>query len=197
LRTGTEQEKERALAIIRRENWLVNVYVINDPVNADNNGKVKVLRFGRQLHKIIMGAIEGDEAEDFGPRIFDLSPKGCNLRIKVEKQGDYPTYVSSKFSSPKEIEGLDLSAYEKVYNSAFDLETYVTVKSYDELKELLDKHYNGTTHEHSVVEKVDVKVSAPVPEVEAIIASKKVAPKPISKKETTEDDTISDLLKDL
>jgi len=197
LRTGTEQEKERALAIIRRENWLVNVYVINDPVNADNNGKVKVLRFGRQLHKIIMGAIEGDEAEDFGPRIFDLSPKGCNLRIKVEKQGDYPTYVSSKFSSPKEIEGLDLSSYEKVYNSAFDLETYVTVKSYDELKELLDKHYNGTTHEHSVVEKVDVKVSAPVPEVEATIASKKVAPKPVSKKETTEDDTISDLLKDL
>lgn len=189
LRTGTEKEKEKALAIKRRENWLVNVYVVNDPVNQDNNGKVKLLRFGRQLHKIIMDAIEGEEAAELGPRIFDLSPKGCNLKIKVEKQGDYPTYVSSKFSTPKEIEGLDEDSYKKIYNSAFDLESYVSVKSYDELKEALDTHYHGTkdVDDEPVVE-TSKKSSAPAPVVN-VTTSKKV--------EAEDDEKISELLKDL
>jgi len=192
LRTGTEKEKEKALAIKRRENWLVNVYIINDPVNSDNNGKVKLLRFGRQLHKIIMDAIEGEEAAELGPRIFDLSPKGCNLRIKVEKQGDYPTYVSSKFSTPKEIEGLDEDDYKKVYNSSFDLESYVSVKSYEELKNLLDAHYYGTKD----VEEdgaVTAEVKAPKPSVNVTINSKKAE----TKETTADDQQIDELLKDL
>lgn len=194
LRNGTEAEKTKALAIKRRENWMVNVYVVNDPVNAENNNKVKIVRFGRQLHKIIMDAIEGEEAAELGPRIFDLSPKGCNLKIKVEKQGDYPTYVSSKFAIPKEIEGLDEDSYKKIYNSAFDLESYVSVKSYDDLKVLLDTHYHGTkdvdddTSEAATI-KPQQKTSAPVPVVEVKSTSKS--------KVEDEDSTINDLLKDL
>ena len=107
LRTGTEAEKEKAKAIGRSEKWLVNVYVVNDPVNPENNGKIKILRYGKQLQKIIADAIEGEDSEDFGPRIFDLSPNGCNLKVKVEKQGEYPSYVSSKFSMPSAIADLD------------------------------------------------------------------------------------------
>jgi len=189
LRNGTEKEKGKALAIKRRENWLVNCYVVNDPVNSDNNGKIKVIRFGRQLHKIIMDAIEGEEAAELGARIFDLSAKGCNLRIKVEKQGDYPTYVSSKFSTPKEIEGLDEADFNKIYNSAFDLETYVTVKSYDELKTILDEHYHGTKD----VEETETvqETSAPKPTVEV------VAKKATKKATEDDDDSIKELLKDL
>ena len=190
LRNGTEKEKEKALAIKRRENWLVNVYVVNDPVNAENNGKTKIVRFGRQLHKIIMDAIEGEEAAELGARIFDLSPKGCNLRIKVEKQGDYPTYVSSKFSTPKEVENLDEDGYDKVYNSAFDLESYVTVKSYDELKTILDEHYHGTKDVEEAEEVVVTKTSAPTPSVQ-VVAKKTV--KPVE----DEDDSIKELLKGL
>ena len=194
LRNGTEAEKTKALAIKRRENWMVNVYVINDPVNAENNNKVKIVRFGRQLHKIIMDAIEGEEAAELGPRIFDLSPKGCNLKIKVEKQGDYPTYVSSKFAIPKEIEGIDEDSYKKIYNSAFDLESYVSVKSYDDLKVLLDTHYHGTKDVDEDVSEVATikpqqKTSAPVPVVEVKSTSKS--------KIEDEDSTINDLLKDL
>lgn len=191
-RAGTEEEKKKALALIRRENWLVNVYVVNDPVNPENNGTIKILRYGKQLHKIIVDAITGEEAADFGPRIFDLSPKGCNFRIKVEKQGDYPTYVSSKFALPKEIEGLDESDYEKVLNSAFDLESYVTCKSYDEIKEILDVHYHC---------KKDLEESASDPVIAAVKSAQRVtpvAPKPEAKvTESVVDESIEDLLKGL
>jgi hypothetical protein len=141
-RIGTETEKEKIKAIRRSENWLINAYIVTDPVNPDNNGKIKVIRFGRQLHKIINDAMDGEGAEDVGPRMFDLSPNGCSLVIKVEKQGDYPTYVASKFRSPKAVEGLTDADYERIYGSVFDLSQFLTTKSYDELQLLLNQHYH-------------------------------------------------------
>jgi hypothetical protein len=138
---GTDEEKAKASKITRRENWLANVYVVNDPTNPDNNGKVKLLRFGRQIHKIVMEAIEGDDADEFGVKIFDLSPAGCNFKVKVERQGEYPTYVSSRFAGASKIPDLDSDGVEEVLENINDLETVFTVKNYDELKKVLDEHF--------------------------------------------------------
>jgi hypothetical protein len=116
------------------------------------------------------------------------------LRIKVEKQGDYPTYVSSKFSTPKEIEGLDEDSHKKIYSSAFDLESYVSVKSYDELKDILAAHYHGTKDvEETIEEPVAKKTSAPIPAVSVAVK----ATKPEAKAVVEDDESISELLKDL
>ena len=198
LRTGTEEEKAKAAALTRRESWFVNVYVINDPVNEENNGQVKVLRFGRQLHKIVMDAMQGEEAADFGPRIFDLSPNGCNFRIKVEKQGDYPTYVSSKFALPKEIPGLDEDQYQDVYKKAFDLESFVTLKEDSEIRQMLDTHYYGIEADEitspvvkEVVEETTPSTTPMSVKPTPVKEEKKVSSSPLS------DDTIEDLLKGL
>ena len=37
LQHGTEEEKEKAETLIRRESWLANVYVVNDPENPENS----------------------------------------------------------------------------------------------------------------------------------------------------------------
>tara|TARA_B100001123_G_scaffold434889_1_gene562278 strand:- start:43 stop:870 length:828 start_codon:yes stop_codon:yes gene_type:complete len=137
---GTDEEKDKASKVMRRENWLANVYVVSDPTNRDNEGQVKLLRFGKQLYKIIMDAVEGDDADEFGVKIFDLSPAGCSLKIKVERQGDYPTYVSSRFASPSKLD-IDDEGVQEVLDSAHDLESVFPVKSYDELKKVLDEHF--------------------------------------------------------
>lgn len=137
----SDELKKKADSIRRTEKWLVNSYVVKDPSNSENEGKVMIVRYGKQLHKIIMDAIEGEGSEDYGPRIFDLSSNGCNLVIKVEKQGDYPTYVSSKFSMPKAVEGLDDSKIENTYNSAIDLTSVLPVKGFDEITSLLNEHF--------------------------------------------------------
>ena len=85
-----------------------------------------------------MDATNGDDADEFGARIFDLSPNGCNFKIKCERQGDFPTYVSSRFASPSKLKDMD---EEKVYSSAFELDTVFPVKSYDELKKVLNEHF--------------------------------------------------------
>lgn len=190
-KNGSESEKEKVKAIKRNESWLVNVYVINDPVNSENNGKIKILRFGKQLKKVIDDAM-GEDADEYGQRIFDLSPNGCNFKIKVEKQGDYPTYVSSKFQSPKEIEGLVPDKYESILKGALKLEDYVTAKSFDSLKQLFDQHYHC---------KGDIKkptIAAPAqtteaPKTEVPVSSPVVENKPVS----SDDPKIKKLLEGL
>ena len=185
IRTGTEAEKEKAKSIGRSEKWLVNVYVVNDPKTPENNGKVKILRYGKQLQKIIEDAIQGEDADDLGARIFDLGPNGVNLKIKVEKQGDYPSYVSSKFSMPSALPELDDEKAKKVYDNVFELDKVFTIRSADELKGMLDEHYYCRT----------VKDDAPVAEVEADEAP--VAATPAKAKTSSNDEDIKSLLDSL
>jgi hypothetical protein len=195
---GTDEEKEKAKALNRKENWLVNVFVVSDPKTPENNGKIKIVRYGRQLHKIIMDAIEGDDAAEFGDKIFDLSSNGCSLKIKVEKnQGGYPTYVSSRFASPSDI-GLTEPQQEAIYKGVFDLSTIQPVLSYEQLKEMLDTHYyckdpKGGKTTSNVVETKPTGIATPniVPDV---------APEPEGAEnidDTIDDDEVKELLKGL
>lgn len=186
LRMGTEDEKEKVKAIKRVEKYLVNVYVIDDPTNPDNNGKVKLLRYGKQLHKIIMEAIEGEDAEEFGPRIFDLSSNGVNFKIKCENQGEYPTYVSSRFTSAGKL-NLSEDEQKKIYDSVYDLTKVYSLKSYDELKQMFDEHF--------LVKQVTTQASTPTQPT--YVEKPKETPVVVQSESdfSSEEDEISELLK--
>jgi len=185
LRTGSEEEKEKMSAVRRLEKWLVNVYVVDDPSNPENNGKVKLLRYGKQLQKIITEAIEGEDAEEFGARIFDLGSDGVSFKIKVEQQGDYPTYVSSRFTTAGKI-NLSEDEQKDLYDNVFDLSEVFTLKTFDELKEMLNEHYYCKTEKEEAVVTNTPTPAEPEPELVT----------PAGNTDTVEDD-IDDLLKDL
>jgi hypothetical protein len=187
LRNDNESEdlKSRAASVMRSEKWLVNAYVVKDPTNTENEGKVMIIRYGKQLHKIIVDAMEGEGSEDFGPRIFDLSSNGCNFIIKAEKQGDYPTYVSSKFSPPKSIEGLTDEKIGNIYDNTTDLTSVLPVKSFDEIQSLLEEHFYCNT------ESTSSKTSS-IPEVRpsAVVDTSTKSPK--SQDKESEDSSIDE-----
>jgi len=188
LRTGSEEDKEKMSAVRRLEKWLVNVYVIDDPVNPDNNGKVKILRYGKQLQKIITEAIEGEDAEEFGPRIFDLGSEGVNFKIKVEQQGDFPTYVSSRFTAAGKVD-LSEDQQKDIYDGVFNLTEVFTLKSYDDLKEMFNEHYYCKTED--TTPETTPETTAPVPETAP------AEPEPVAVANDTVEEDIDDLLKDL
>jgi hypothetical protein len=166
----------------KAEKWLYNIYVIKDPTNPSNEGQVKIMNAGAQLQKVIQAAIDGDDAEEFGFRIFDLSENGCNLRVKVEKNdGGYPSYTSSKFVSPSKIEGLD--DVDSVYSSIKSLDTIFQRKSYDEIKEILNYHFFGKDAE----EKAPKEVSNEDFEVETNVSS---APQNTSSDDQSNDEEV-------
>lgn len=197
-RSGSAEEKAKSEAIYRRENWLVNAYVINDPSDPENNDTVKILRYGKQLHKIIMEAIDGEDAGQFGEKIFDLSEAGCTFRVRCERQGDYPTYVSSKFLIPGAIPGLTNDRIKDVYNNCFNLEETFRVKTYDELKVMLDEHFHcidpGSEQnlQDNVINETAVSKPSSDPELDEDVPMDFDTPKTDSSKEETEDESVDD-----
>jgi hypothetical protein len=188
-----EAEIEKIKPIRRNENWLCNVYVVKDPTNPENQGQVKVLRFGKQLFKIISEAMNGDDAEEFGSKIFDLSEKGCSLKIKVESNdGKYPTYVASKFMSPSALEGVE--DVEEIYGSVKELDSIFEHKSKEEISKMLKVHFLGQDVEEESTTNKEVEEEFESIKVENVEDS--------SNKESENDDAINDskiedILKDL
>lgn len=150
-RTGTESEKESAKVLSRKESWMVNVYVISDPSNPENEGKVKILRYGKELAKIIESALEGDDAQEFGvEKVFDVA-SGSTLRIKCEPRTNsnrnakqMVTYSASKFLSPSKLD-LNDSQIDEIFNSVHDLKAVNKQTTAADMQRLLDEHFFNLT----------------------------------------------------
>lgn len=211
-RTGSESEKAAAAVLSRKEGWLVNVYVVSDPTTPENEGKVKILRYGKELTKIIESALTGDDSEEFGvEKIFDVA-NGATLRIKCESRTganknakQYVTYASSKFLTPTSL-GLSDAQVEQVYSSVHDLKTLNKQTTSAEMQRLLDEHFFNLTTGSSVdpdddyssirSEKPDV-VKRSSQEIESVFSEPSVN-KPSNKSELNEtDETTDEALKKL
>lgn len=187
---------EQIKPLKKSDKWLYNVYVISDPTNPDNQGKLKILNAGSQLEKIIESARFGDDMEEFGSKIFDLSSNGCNLQIKVEtNEGGYPNYSSSRFKSPSKIEGLDTDEkINEIYDSVKQLDTIFKKKTYDEIKSLLDVHFLGkeTSPEPTVQNNDEDEFR-----VDDVTSNDVVDTSDLDSDSDDEDQKIKDILKDL
>jgi hypothetical protein len=140
-----------------KQQWFVNVYVLDDPSNADNNGAVKILRCGPQLKKIIDTAMNERE-DEFGAAIYDLSKDGCDFKIVADKQGEFTTFIKSYFTTKTKFD-LSEEEVDEIYEKVHDLEAVYSVKSEDELKQLLAEHFFCG---ESAVEEVKVETRKPV-----------------------------------
>ena len=138
--TNPDKDEKFENPIKEREQWYVNIYVIDDPSNPENNGKIKILAMGPQLKGIVDEAMTGESSDEFGAAIFDLSKDGCDFKIKADEQGIYTTYIKSRFSTKT---SLDLSEEEidEIYENVHDLKQVHIVRTFDELQKLLDDHF--------------------------------------------------------
>lgn len=208
-RSGNKTDEALAREIRRSEQWMVNAYVISNPTNPELEGEVKILRYGKQLDKIIKDAVEGDDADEYGPAVFDLTENGCNLRVKVEtNEGGYPTYVSSRFLKSSAIPGLTKNKIEETYNKAFDLSNLLQIKPYEELEEMINIHLLNKSTETLGVSREFVKETDEEDFDEEIPGLEEKPKKKVEKKSTKKvepeededyniDDDIDDLLADL
>lgn len=194
-RTGTTEEKEKMKPITRKESWLVNAYIVSDPSNPENEGKVKIIRYGKELAKIITSAIEGDDAEEFGAeRVFDVA-NGSSLRVKCESRAgssgnarNFVTYASSKFISPSRLEGVSEDKIEAIHNGIFDLTKMFKPKTQAELQRMLDQHFFCIQDTEMEDESEDYTPSTPAPtQASQVQQSVKTSHTPVAEKTDLDD----------
>ena len=138
--TGIEANKEIARKQKRRLHYVSNVYVVSDPKNPDNEGKVFLYKFGKKIFEQLKEAISPQFEDENAINPFDLR-EGANFKIKIRKVDGYWNYDKSEFDSVSPLfndEG-QLTEVATSVNSLSDIIAPSEFKTYDELKEKLDR----------------------------------------------------------
>ena len=138
--SGIEANKEIARKQKRRLNYTSNVYIIKDPANPQNEGQVKLFRYGKKIFDKI-NDLMNPEFEDESPvNPFDLW-EGANFKMKIRKVEGYSNYDKSEFEAPSALLDDD-ERLEEIWNSQTSLKELVSpdkFKTFDELKTKLDR----------------------------------------------------------
>ena len=139
--TGIEANREIARKQKRRLHYVSNIYVVSDPKNPDNEGKVFSYRYGKKIFEMLKEAISPAFEDEAPINPFDLRGEGANFKIKIRKVDGYWNYDKSEFDTPAPL----FDSEEKlndIYSSLSSLNELIApnqFKSYDELKEKLDR----------------------------------------------------------
>jgi hypothetical protein len=138
--SGIEANKEIARKQKRKLNYISNIYVVKDPANPDNEGKVFLFKFGKKIFDKLNELMNPEFEDESAVNPFDLW-EGANFKLKIRKVEGYTNYDKSEFESPAPL-SQDDDDLERIWKSEYGLSEFLqesNFKSYDELKARLDK----------------------------------------------------------
>ena len=137
--SGVDSDKEVARKQKRKLSYYSNVYVVKDPSNPSNEGKVFLFRYGKKIFDKITAAMQPEFEDETPINPFDFWA-GANFKIKIKKVAGYWNYDSSEFAAPAPLLDDD-DAMEAVWKQEHSLAEIVApdqFKSYEDLKKRLD-----------------------------------------------------------
>jgi hypothetical protein len=133
--SGLESDKETARKQKRRLHYVSNIYVVNDPGNPENEGKVFLFQYGKKIFDKLMDAMKPQYQDEERLDPFDFWD-GANFKLKIRDVDGYRNYDKSEFTRPGPLSEEDVTL-EKIYNQMYDLREFTdpkNYKTYDELK---------------------------------------------------------------
>jgi len=154
---GTEEGKAQARKQKRGLHYVSNIYIVSDPANPENEGKVFLYEYGKKIFDKIMDAMQPQYQDETPINPFDLW-KGANFKLKIAKVAGYRNYDRSEFG-PVEALSDDDTKLEAIYNQEYSLAEFTdpsTFKSYDELKLKLTRVLGEDGQVTSTAEQVDL-----------------------------------------
>jgi hypothetical protein len=136
---GTDAGKELARKQKRKLTYISNIYVVKDPTNPDNEGKVFLYKFGKKIFDKITSAMQPEFQDETPIDPFDFW-QGANFKLKAKNVAGYRNYDSSEFA-PQGALLDDDDAMEAIWKKQYSLAELIApdqFKTYDELKKRLD-----------------------------------------------------------
>ena len=138
--SGRDEDKETARSRKRRLHYVSNVYVVSDPSNPENEGKVFLYKYGKKIFDKIMDVMQPQFQDEKPVNPFDFWG-GADFKLKIRQVEGYRNYDKSEFAAPTEFLGADDAKLEAVYNTLHDLGEFVDPKNYKSYAELSKKLY--------------------------------------------------------
>ena len=188
--SGVEADKEIARKRKRKLSYIANVLIINDAKHPENEGQVKLFKFGKKIFDKITEAMKPEFEDEKPINPFDFW-EGANFKLKIRKVDGYWNYDKSEFDSPTAIADNDESI-EEIWNKQYALKPFLApenFKSYDELKSKLDKVLSGVRNT-GTAEDVAIPPAAQVSKPD-VVAETVSAPTPAVEEDEDSDETLS------
>ena len=138
--SGIEANKEIARKQKRRLTYISNILVVSDPKHPENEGQIKLYKYGKKIFDKISEAMNPEFADETPLNPFDFW-EGANFKIKIRQVEGYRNYDKSEFDSITPVDGDD-AALESIWKKEYSLKEFLEpkqFKSYDTLKAKLDK----------------------------------------------------------
>ena len=165
--TGSTQNQNTVRDRKRKLKYISNIYVVKDPSNPQNEGKVFLYQFGKKIFDKLQDMMRPEFEDEKPVNPFDFWD-GANFKLKIRKVDGYQNYDKSEFDSPSPLLDDD-DELERIYGMQHSLEEFVSpdkFKTYEQLKDRLDKVLgtvqNTTTAEEDVYNESPKVVSSPV-----------------------------------
>jgi hypothetical protein len=194
---GTDAGKEVARKQKRKLTYVSNIYVVKDPANPENEGKVFLFKYGKKIFDKISEAMQ-PEFEDESPiDPFDFW-QGANFKLKAKNVAGYRNYDSSEFASQGALLDDD-DALEAIWKKQYSLSEFLSpneYKTYDELKTRLQSVL-GTKGSRRVDEEVAEEEEysrGPVKDLDDDLRSELSNLKPTTRRPAVEEDEDDDAL---
>jgi len=138
--SGIEANKEIARKQKRRLTYVSNVLVIKDPANPQNEGQIRLYKYGKKIWDKINDLMNPEFEDETPLNPFDLW-EGANFKLKIRKVDGFSNYDKSEFEATAPLNGDD-SKMEEVWKTEHSLSEFTdpkNFKTYAELKEKLDR----------------------------------------------------------
>ena len=137
---GTEEAKELAKKFKRRIQYITNIYVIKDPANPENEGKVFLWKFGIRLMDKFRTVLEPSETDKaMGVKrieLFDFK-KGSNILLKAKKLAGFINYDDTSIQAPSTFCNSEEAI--RIWKSTYNLREFLDPSYYLDYNELKDK----------------------------------------------------------
>ena len=132
--SGIEANKDLVRKQKRRLTYVANIYVVKDPAHPENEGTVKLYKFGKKIFDKIKDVMQPQFEDEDPVNPFDFW-KGANFKLKIRNVEGYRNYDKSEFDSATPL--AEDEQMESIWKKQHSLSEFVdpkNFKSYDELK---------------------------------------------------------------
>jgi hypothetical protein len=139
--SGIEANKEIARKQKRKLTYTANILVVSDPSNPENEGQIKLYKFGKKIFDKITEAMNPEFADETPVNPFDMW-EGANFKLKIRNVEGYRNYDKSEFAEASALFDGDDEKLEALWKKEFSLKEFTEksqFKPYDQLKARLDK----------------------------------------------------------
>ena len=136
--SGNEADKDTVRKQKRKLSYYSNIYVVKDPTNPQNEGKVFLFKYGKKIFDKIMEAMQPEFEDETAINPFDFW-QGANFKLKIKKVAGFWNYDSSEFDSVAPLLDDD-DALEALWKKEYSLAAVTApdqFKSYQDLEKRL------------------------------------------------------------